>query len=180
MKLSQLCLLCGLGYALPNIYGFLNPKAFGAWLQKFPRHIPLGVALMLAATGWFEWILWNERLADIAPWKHVLQMVFLFAGIASCFVLQDFLAVRGLSVLMMLVANTLLDAQRWHPSALKNVVTVWAYILAVMGMWFVVSPWRLRDWIGWNTGTESRLRTGSMVRAVFGLGIAVLGLTVYR
>jgi hypothetical protein len=180
MKLSQLCLILGLGYALPNIYGFLNPKTFGETLRKFPRNIPMGFLLMLAATGWFEWILWNERLGDIAPWKPMLQAVFLFAGVAACFVLQDFLAVRGLSVLMMLTANVMLDVQRLYPSPLKNIVTVWAYVIAVCGMWFVVSPWRLRDWILWNTASEGRLKQATAIRALFGIGIAILGLTVLK
>lgn len=180
MKLSQLCLLLGFGYALPNIYGVLNPKLFGELLRKFPRNVGVGAVLMLAATGWFEWLLLNEKLADIAPWKPVLQAGFLFAGVASCFVLQDFLAVRGLAILMMLLANQMLDTQRWHPSLFKNVVTVWAYSFAIAGMWFVVSPWRLRDWIGWNTATEARLRQGTLLRAAFGIGVAVLGLTVLK
>lgn len=180
MNLSQLCLLLGLGYALPNVYGFLNPKRFGEALRKFPRHVPIGILLMLAATAWFEWILFHEKLADIAPWKPLLQAGFLFAGVAACFVLQDFLAVRGLSVLMMLVANVMLETQRWHPSAFKNVITTWAYLAAMAGMWFVVSPWRLRDWIGWNTATEARLRQATGMRAAFGIAVAVLGVTVLK
>lgn len=180
MKLSHLCLILGLGYALPSIYGFLNPKSFGDRLKQFPRNISVGTLLMLAATGWFEWLLWNERLGDLAPWKFVLQVVFLFAGVAACFVLQDFLAVRGLSVLMMLLANVMLDVQRLYPSPFKNVVTLWAYVIACCGMWFVVSPWRLRDWILWSTATEARLKTGLLVRAAFGIGVAALGMTVLK
>lgn len=180
MKLSQLCLYLGLAYALPNIFGILQPKKFGAVLRQFPRNVPAGIALMLAGTAWFEWILMNERLADIASWKPVLQALFLFAGVGSCFVMQDLLAVRGLAVVMMLGASAMLDIQRWHPSPLKNVITLWAYVLASAGMWFVVSPWRLRDWIQWNTATESRLRIASLLRAAFGLGVAALGLTVLK
>jgi len=180
MKLSLLCLVLGFGYALPNIYGFLNTKSYGDALRKFPRSLPMGVVLILGATGWFEWLLWNERLADIAPWKMTLQGVFLFAGVAACFVLRDFLAVRGLAVLMMLTANVMLETQRLHPSALKNVITVWAYVIAVGGMWLVISPWRLRDWIQWNTSNDTRFRKGLALRGMFGLMVAALGLTVLK
>ncbi len=180
MKLSLLCLVLGLGYALPNVYGFLNAKFYAEALQKFPRSIPAGILLMLGATGWFEWLLWHERLADIAPWKMVLQGVFLFAGVAACFVLKDFLAVRGLAVLMMLTANVMLETQRLHPSALKNVITLWAYVIAVGGMWLVISPWRLRDWIQWNVAKDSRFRKGLALRGAFGVFVAILGLTVLQ
>jgi hypothetical protein len=180
MKLSILCLVLGLGYAAANLFALLNPKAFTAAARKFPRDFPAGVALILMGTAWFEWYLWQEQISDFAQWKPVMQVAFAAVGLSACWCLRDFLAVRGLAVVMLLLAKLMLDTQRWHDSPWKNVVTVWAYLLVIAGMWLVVSPWRLRDWIEWHTATEARLRLGSGVRLAFGVSVAVLGLTVLR
>jgi uncharacterized membrane protein YhaH (DUF805 family) len=94
--------------------------------------------------------------------------------------LQDFLAVRGLAVVMLLLAKLMLDTQRWHDSEWRLVIAVWAYVMIVVGVWFTISPWRCRDWISWNTGNESRLRLLSSIRAGFGVFVAVLGVTALR
>jgi hypothetical protein len=59
------------------------------------------------------------------------------------------------------------------------VIQTWAYILIMAGMWFTISPYRLRDLLDWATANESRVRIGSVMRLVFGLFVAALGLTVF-
>jgi hypothetical protein len=49
----------------------------------------------------------------------------------------------------------------------------------VAGIWFTVSPWRLRDVLEWGTATEARVRAGCAARLAFGIFVAVLGLTVF-
>jgi hypothetical protein len=61
-----------------------------------------------------------------------------------------------------------------------QVIQIWAYVLIVVGMWFTIAPWRLRDLIEFATATENRIRIGSAVRLAFALFIVVLGLTVFR
>ena len=59
------------------------------------------------------------------------------------------------------------------------VIQIWAYALALVGMWFTVSPWRLRDLLEWGTASEKRVKVGCSVRLAFGLFVAVLGLTKF-
>jgi hypothetical protein len=80
------------------------------------------------------------------------------------------------------LAKLMVDTGRPHLSDSPWVVLwqAWAYVLAVAGMWFTISPWRLRDIINWATANVSRTRALSAVRLAFGLLFVVLGLTVYR
>jgi hypothetical protein len=57
---------------------------------------------------------------------------------------------------------------------------VWAYVLIVAGIWFTVTPWKLRDWLNFATASETRVRLGSALRLAFAIFILVLGLTVFR
>jgi len=180
LKLSVLATLLGAAYALPNIYGLANPAKFGALLKKFPRSLPAGVALMLLGTAWFLYYVNVERNSDFARMKPYMMIGFTGVGIGCCIYLQDFLSVRGLSVLMLLLAKLMLDTERWHDSQWRLVIAVWAYAMIALGAWFTVSPWRCRDWIAWNTANDQRLKKMSALRAAFGVLVAVLGVTALR
>jgi len=52
-------------------------------------------------------------------------------------------------------------------------------ILVVAGIWFTVSPWRLRDLLEWATANEKRVKVGCGIRLAFGLFVAALGVTKF-
>ena len=180
INLSTLAVILGLVMALPQIYGLLKPAAFAAGLRKFPRSLPWGVALMLMGTGWFVYYLDQESISDFAAWKPWLLAGFAAVGIASCFFVQDFLAVRGLAVVLLLLAKLMVDTARWVETDWRLVMVTWAYALVIAGIWFTIWPWHLRDVLNWATADEKRVRVGSAIRLAFGLFVTVLGLTVYR
>jgi hypothetical protein len=57
---------------------------------------------------------------------------------------------------------------------------VWGYLLVIAGIWFTITPWKLRDLLEWATANESRIRISSAIRLAFSLFIALLGLTAFR
>src|SRR5882762_7777206 len=180
MKLSTLAILLGLGFGLPQLYGMLKPTQFREAARKFPRNERWGYALMLLGTAWFLWNLKNENIADFAAYKPALLAGFALVGIATCVFVRDFLAVRGLAIVFLLLAKLMVDTARWADTGWRLVIVTWAYALVVAGIWFTISPWRLRDLLNWATATDTRIRVGSGVRLAFGLFVAVLGLTVFR
>jgi hypothetical protein len=182
MKLSTLAILLGLGFGLPQIYGLLKPAKFREAVRKFPRNEPWGYALMLLGTAWFLWNLKNENIADFASYKSALLAGFALVGIATCVFVRDFLAVRGLAIVFLLLAKLMVDTGRpgLGDSHWVLVIQTWAYVLVIAGMWFTISPWRMRDLIQWGTATDQRVRVGSGLRLAFGLFVAILGLTEFR
>ena len=179
MKLSTLAIALGLLMGLPQIIGIVNPKGFASGVRKFPRSLPWGYALMIFGTAWFLYYLSLETNSDIAPYKKYLFAGFGFVGIASCFYVKDFLAVRGLAVVSLMLAKLMVDTARWAETDWRWVISGWAYFLVVMGMWLTISPWRLRDFLNWGTATEKRVKIGCALRLAFGLFVAVLGFTVF-
>jgi len=178
LKLSTLSLLLGLGMGLPQVYGIAKPAAFAAAVRRFPRSVPWGVALMLLGTGWFLWNLSQESISDFAAFKTPMMAGFAAVGIGACIYVQDFLAVRGLAVVFLLLAKLMTDTGRPMLATTRWtwVISTWAYILVVAGIWLTVSPWRLRDVLNWATANEKRVRVGSAARLAFGLFVAALGL----
>src|SRR5438477_3821824 len=160
LKLSTLAIALGLGMGLPQIYGLLRPTAFATAVRKFPRSLPWGYALMILGTGWFLYNLSQESIADFAAYKNILFAGFAAVGIGSCIYVQDFLAVRGLAVLFLLLAKLMVDTGRPHlaDNSFVLIIQTWAYVLVVAGIWLTVSPWRLRDFLQWATANEKRIK----------------------
>ena len=179
MKLSTLTVSLGLLVCVPQLYGIMKPAEFAKAVRRFPRSIPWGYALMALGTAWFLWNLNAESISDFAPYKTWMLLAFGSLGLATCIFVPDFLAVRGLAIVLLLVAKLMLDTARWHDSQWRLVIATWAYIWIIAGMWFTISPWRLRDIIHWATADERRIKLSSAVRLAFGLFVVVLGLTVF-
>jgi hypothetical protein len=182
MKLSLLSILLGAGMSVPQIYALARPKAFAATARKFPRNYAAGIVLMLLATGWFVWTVNNEPIADFSAYKPAMLAGFSAVGVLSCIFVRDFLAVRGLAVVLLLLAKLMVDTGRPHlgESPFVLVIQAWAYVLVVAGIWFTVTPWKLRDLLEFATASETRVRIGSGLRLAFAVFIIGLGLTVFR
>ena len=182
MKLSLLSILLGLGMGLPQVVGLTQPAKLSAAAKKFPRNLPLGVALMLLGTAWFVWNVNIEPIADFSAFKPYMMAGFIAVGVLSCIYVQDFLAVRGLAVVLLLLGKLMVDTGRPHldESPFVLVIQAWAYLLVLAGIWFTVFPWKLRDFIEWGTASESRTRLLSGIRLAFAAFVVILGLTAFR
>jgi hypothetical protein len=182
MKLSLLSILLGIGVGVPQVYGLARPAQLAAAARRLPRNVPVGVALMLLGTAWFLWIVNAEPIADFSAYKPMMMIAFAAVGLLTCVFIQDFLAARGLAVLLLLLGKLMVDTGRPHlgESAWVLVIQAWAYIWIVTGIWFTITPWKLRDLIEFATATEARTRLFSGVRLAFALFIVALGLTVFR
>jgi hypothetical protein len=182
VKLSVLAILLGLGLGLPQIYGLVNPSAFGAAVRRFPRNLPAGYVLMVLGTVWFVYNLSQEAISDFASYQNVLMAGFAAVGIGSCLFVQDFLAVRGLAVVALLLAKLMVDTGRAHlaETGWVLVIQTWAYLLVLAGIWLTIAPWRLRDLLEWATANERRIKIGCGLRLAFGAFVAVLGVVKFQ
>lgn len=167
---------------LPQLIGIARPAKVAAAAKKFPRNLPAGIALMLLGTAWFVWNVNQEPIADFSSFKPYMIGGFAAVGILSCIFVQDFLAVRGLAVVLLLLGKLMVDTGRPHlgQSPFVLVIQTWAYVLVVAGIWFTVTPWKLRDFLNWATATDSRTRFLSGVRLAFAAFVVLLGLTVFH
>jgi hypothetical protein len=182
MKLSLLAIVMGLGLGALQVYGLAKPASFTAALRRFPRSIPWGNALITLGTIWFLWNLAHENIADFAALKKYLMLGFAAIGLGTCIFVQDFLGARGLAVVMLLLAKLMVDTGRPHlgETAWVLVIQTWAYVLVLAGIWFTVSPYRLRDVLEWGTANAWRIKVGCSLRLAFAGLVLVLGLTAFR
>lgn len=179
MNISTLSILLGVGFAIPQIYALAKPDEFKELARKFPRSNTAGYFLVGLATAWFVYYVGLESVADFAPIKKYLMWGFVLLGVGTCLFVKDFLAVRGLAVVLLLLAKLTVDTARWVDSPWRLVLVAWAYLWILAGIWFTISPWRLRDLILWSTANEARLKIGSGLRLAFAVVVICLGIFVF-
>jgi len=180
MTLSKLSIVLGIVVTLANLYVFMNPKTVREMAPKFPRNLPLGYVLMGLATAWFLYNLNLEQTADFLAYKKPMMIGFGAVGVMTCIYVTDFLPVRGLAILLMLLAKLMLDTARWADTQWRLVFSVWAYVMILAGMWWTISPWRVRDLVNWAVADERRLKMWAGVKSGFGALLIVLGVTAFR
>lgn len=179
LSLSSLSLALGIGIAAPQLWQLARPAEWRRWSTDFPRSKPIGYILILLATAWFLWNVRSETLADFSRFKSLLLWGFAAVGVLTCIYVSDFLAARGLALLLLLLAKLMVDTARWHESEWRWVISGLAYVWVIAGIWFTISPWRLRDFLKWQSATDSRIRTLAGVRLALGLLLVVLGMTAF-
>jgi hypothetical protein len=180
MTLSTLAILIGAVFCAIQLFALLQPEAFTKYARAFPRSEGIGFVLMAIGTAWFLYNLQAEAIADFAAYKKYMLIGFGAIGVLTCIFVRDFLAVRGLAICLLLLAWVTLNRTRWAESPARLILVVWAYVWVICGMWFTVSPWRLRDFLNWWTATAGRLRFGSVLQLALGATVLALGLTAFR
>ncbi len=133
-----------------------------------------------AASVWFLWYILNLGAADFGDYKTILFLLFGAVAIGSFFVVRDFLAVRGLAVLILLASRVLLDAaymQFAHPQRLFLVTFV--YLAIIIALILGATPYRMRDFYTWlfKDGNTMRPRALGAISAGYGIILIICSLS---
>jgi hypothetical protein len=180
ISLATLSMILGALALGSGVWGMMAREQALDFTKGFPRNDNAGYFTIIAAMVWFLLILKGESMSDFERYRLHFNVFILATGIGACVYLKDYLAVRGSSVLMILLAKWIVDTARWHESDWRLVLVTMAYIMVVKGMWFTASPWRMRDLIEYVTDTEARFQKVCIARVVFGALLLGLGLTVFK
>ena len=154
------------------------PVASGA--HALPRSRRAAWVLFGAAALGFIWRLSHIGEADLIFFQTPTPVMIGFGALAvlAFIYTPDFLAVRGLCVLMLLGAEPLLRAayMEWsHPQRLLMVTVV--YIGLTAALYLAAYPFRLRDFFEWLFRTPGRPRVVGAVLLSYGLATSAAAFT---
>jgi hypothetical protein len=152
--------------------------AAAAALKAFPRSRKAAYACFGAGAAWFLVLIWNLSPNDFGDYRVPLFIGFAAIAILAFKSVPDFLAVRGLSVLVLLGATPLLDATYMHYEYLRRLwlVNGIVYVGIALALWLGAQPYRLRDFLEWLFARPGRARGLGGLLAAYGLllcGIAL-------
>jgi len=180
MSLFLATLLPGLLLALLGGLLFWNGAPVAAGARALPRSDRAAwVFFGLAALG-FLWRLSRTGEADLIFFQSPTPVMIGFGALAvlAFIYTPDFLAVRGLAVLMLLAAEPLLAAayMEWsRPQRLLMVTAV--YLGLTVALYLAAYPFRLRDFFDWLFRTPGRPRLVGAVILAYGLATSAAAFT---
>ena len=137
-------------------------------IKAFPRSKTAAYLLMGAATSWFLYLVLHLGPADFGQYRIQLFVIFLITAIASFYYVPDFLAVRGLAGLTLLIAGVLLDAAYMQMPLSRLFLVSFVYLCIILAIILGAVPYKLRDFLDWLYRKPQRSR-------LLGLGITLYG-----
>src|SRR2546423_7422502 len=160
------------------LWGWIRPDAFKSAARNLPRSRVAGFVLLTIAFFWSFWLLATMEMGEFSSFRKPLLFIVPVGFLLVLRFVDEFLAARALGILFLLGAEPLLDAAFFRSETSRLLVTVFAYILVVVGLFWVTMPYLMRDQINWSARTNGRWRITHGL--VFLYGIAILACAVTR
>lgn len=175
MSLTVATLLPGLFLLLVGLPLFFNSSRVVAMLKAMPRSTSAAAVFFGIGAAWFIWNVLHLSRADFGEYRVWLAIGFTAIAVLAFKCVPDFLAVRGLCVLMLLAASPLLMAgymiyDPWTIYFYKVLV----YVGIGLAIWLGAQPYRLRDFFNWLFARPSRSRGFGIVLAAYGLLLSIV------
>src|SRR5213078_2815001 len=105
---------------------------------------------------WTFWLLATIKMGEFAGFRRPLLIALPIGYVLVLRFVEEFLAVRALGILCLLAAEPLLDAAFLRYETSRLLVTVFAYLLVVAGLFWVTMPYLLREQITWAARSAFR------------------------
>ncbi len=178
MSLLVATLLTGLVLLALGGWFLWNSPTVKSCSIAFLRSMPAAVVLFGGAAAWFLWHISNLGQADFGDYKQLLFLLFAGTAIGSFFFVKDFLAVRGLAILMLLCARPLLNAAYMQYDDPQRLLLVgFVYLGIVLALYVGAAPYHLRDFLNWLFAQDSRARFLGTALAAYGALLSVVAFT---
>jgi len=157
-----------------------NATSCRKWLNTFPRSRTAGTVLVAIAGIWSFLLVAQMDLGEFAPMRKIMLIGSIAGAVLAWKYVEEFLAVRALGMVLLLLAEPLLEATFLHPQPTRLLLVVLAYVWIVAGLFWVGMPWLLRDQIKWVTAQPLRFRAAAMGGVVYGAAILVCAILFWR
>ena len=169
MSLFYATLATGLFLILCGGTLIVNYNRSQVFLKAFPRSKTATYILMACAMIWFSFKILNLGPADFGAYKPILLSIFLGISFASFFLVPDFLGVRALAGLALLIASLLLDSAYMQDPASRLFLVSFVYLVILLALILGGAPYLLRDAINWFFKNQFRVKLFAYVLCLLSL-----------
>lgn len=173
LSLRAVAWVVGVALVASHVLALVRAGMVRAWLRGFPRSMAAGVALLAADTAWTLWLVSTMDLGEFSYLRRGLLVFIPVAAFLTYRFVEEFLAVRALGMLLLLMAEPVLEAAFLRPEASRLLLVTLAYAWVVAGMFWIGMPYLFRDQAAWAQRSDARWKAASLAGIVY--GIAVLG-----
>jgi len=178
-SLQMAALFAGAILCLLGAFGFAMENSARDILAAFPRSRGAGMVLLSIDLVWSFWLGSTMEMGEFSAFRRPFLIILPIGFFLTLRFVDEFLAVRALGILALLMAEPLLDAAFFRYESSRLVLTVLAYLLVVLGLIWVMVPYKLRDQIGWFSKTTARWRGVHAFAFVYGATLIALAFLSY-
>ena len=176
LKLEYALYLVGLALIFSHSWAFFKPEETKRWLQALPRDKALGVFFVTIAAAWFYWLVKSMDLGDFSTWRERVLYAIPVIWFLTWYFVDEFLAVRGLRMLVLLGAEPLLESAFLRPEISRLLLVTLVYVWIAFSLFWIGIPFTLRDQIAWLTRSPQRWRLATFGGLAYGVVLLVLPL----
>jgi hypothetical protein len=177
-SLQMAALIAGAILCLLGAVGFAMEGSARSVMATFPRSRGAGIVLLAIDLIWSFWLVATMEMGEFSAFRRPFLVALPIGFFLTLRFVDEFLAVRALGILALLGAEPLLDAAFFRYESSRLVLTVLAYLLIVLGLTWVMVPYKLRDHINWFSKNTARWRGVSAFG--FGYGATLIALAFLR
>jgi len=167
LSLHTAGLIAGAFLVVLGVLGLMKPD-FAQVVKQFPRSRFAGVMLLTIGLAWTFWLLATIQMGEFSSFRRPLLIALPIGYVLTLFFVDEFLAVRALGILCLLAAEPLLDAAFLRYETSRLLVTVFAYLLIIAGLFWVAIPYVLRDQLNWIARSVFRWRCLHAIELIYG------------
>ena len=168
----------------------LKPKPIQDFLKIFPRNVLMGQILLGIGLAWF-WLLvapeGNGPLSGLAMdlgefnnAKPLLRILVPVCLILVSMSVRDFLAVRALGLLGLMVGAPLLGAAFLKDPLSRLLIPTYVYVLLTASLFWVGMPYLFRDAVTWVTADQKRWKAASLAGLAYGVIMFLCAVAFWR
>ena len=167
LSLHTAGVIAGTFLVVLGVLGLMKPD-FAQVVKQFPRSRFAGVVLLTICLAWTFWLLATIQMGEFSSFRRPLLIALPIGYVLTLFFVDEFLAVRALGILCLIAAEPLLDAAFLRYETSRLLVTVFAYLLIIAGLFWVAIPYILRDQLNWIARSVFRWRCLHAIELIYG------------
>lgn len=167
-----------------------KPVMMQGLLKKFPRDPMMGQILLGIGLAWFWLLIAPDNLGKLSALamdlgefngaKGILRILVPVALVLVVISVRDFLAVRALGVVGLMVASPLLESAFLKDPTSRILVPIFAYALLTASLFCVGMPFLFRDAVTWVTADQKRWKSCSLAGLFYGIATLICALAFWR
>ena len=177
MSLFTVTIIVAIALLVKGFIWFIFPKWTERTWNLFLRSSVAAVIIFGLAGAWFLWNIAHLGEADFGQFKNWLLLIFGAVIVGSFIYLKDFLVVRGISVLQLLIAKFILDVTYMQQAPGRLLLVGLTYVMIVQALYFAALPYKMRNFLNWLSKSPSRIKVFALGFIAYGLLLVVAAFT---
>ncbi len=172
-------LILGLLLVAKHLWAWLRAKDAMRIAKEFPRNRTWGIALLFVDMVWSLFLVMHMDMGEFYTWRHWITILVPVSFLLIVIFVPEFLAVRALGTLLLLLAEPVLSAAYLRQPATRLLLPILAYAWILAGMFMIGMPYLMRDAIDWLTKSGERWKMAALGGVAYGAAMVAAAVLTY-